>query len=243
MASHRRFFSETAIGDTPSVTLAGSEHQHLTKVLRAQPGQQVILFDGSGYEFEATIQNIRRSKTELDVNARQLVDRELPFQLVLAVALPKGDRQQWVVEKAVELGVSRLVPLRTEFGVAQPGDKARDRMQRWIVAAAKQSGRNLLMEVNAPTSLGDLVEAESTSAAEVMVAHPSGGEQLPSVLAECPPKLAYVAVVGPEGGFADREIKLVADAGFRIVDLGPRILRIETAAVALLSGLIYGSQR
>src|SRR5690606_32869891 len=109
--SHDRIASD-------QVTLDGSEAHHLLHVLRAAPGMSVTLFDGSGAEFEAEVAACKRSTIELRILQRREVDRELPYPLVLGVPLPKGDRQRWIVEKAVELGVTRLVPLITERSVA-----------------------------------------------------------------------------------------------------------------------------
>ena len=138
----RRFYSQQPISPDSHHVLDGTEHQHLAKVLRMRAGDQVTLFDGLGSEFDATVLSVGRTSSELAIDAERVIDRELPFQLSLAVALPKGDRQQWLVEKAVELGVHELIPLETQFGVAQPGEKALQRVARWIVGASKQCGRN-----------------------------------------------------------------------------------------------------
>ena len=110
--SERRFYCSDSIIASTQYSLEGPEHQHLAKVMRAKPGDTITLFDGRGAEFEATIERVGRHSTQLAVGEMQTVDRELPFSLSLAVALPKGDRQQWLVEKSVELGVTRLIPLK-----------------------------------------------------------------------------------------------------------------------------------
>ena len=145
-SNHPRFFSVTPI-DGDRAIIEGNELQHMAKVMRLKPGDTVALFDGSGMEFEATIDSIDRSSAQLDIVSATEVDRELPFELVVGVALPKGDRQQWLVEKCVELGVTQLVPLSTTRGVAQPKDKALQRLERWVVSASKQCRRNRLMQV------------------------------------------------------------------------------------------------
>lgn len=240
MSTNRRFYSDQQLGETSRHVLEGSEHQHLAKVLRAQPGDQVVLFDGSGCEFQATIQAIRRNQTELCVDSRREINRELSFELMLAVALPKGDRQQWLVEKAVELGVTTLVPLKTEFGVAQPGDKARHRMSRWIVAASKQCGRNVLMRIGEPITARQLFATSPNES--LFVAHPTNAVGIRSKLTNCLPTGPITAAIGPEGGFSAAEVELAKGHDCQIVSLGPRILRIETAAVALVCTLIYALQ-
>jgi 16S rRNA (uracil1498-N3)-methyltransferase len=144
-----RFFVEPPIAG-PRAILAGDEARHLARVMRAAVGDEVLLLDGSGVEFLARIDAIGKSQVVLEIIERRPIDRELPFRLTLAVALPKGERQKWLVEKATELGVTRLVPLITQRGVAQPVDAALARLRRGVIEASKQCGRNRLMEIAAP---------------------------------------------------------------------------------------------
>lgn len=230
-----RFFCEPMIASNEA-ELVGSEHQHLSKALRLKSGDAVTLFDGSGFEFEAEITDCSRNVTKLAILSREKVNRELPFQLTMAVALPKGDRQQWLVEKCVELGVTRLVPLATERGVAQPKDKALQRLQRWIIAASKQCRRNQLMEVVATQTVEQLVnEAQE----QLLFAHPSADQAFAQLQFEDDVSIA----VGPEGGFTDDEFELARAADCQTVSLGERILRIETAAIAMAAGVVFESQR
>ena len=154
----RRCYSETPI-DGDQATLDGSEAHHLLHVLRAAPGMSVTLFDGSGCEFDAEVTACKRSTVELAITERREVDRELPQPLVLGVALPKGDRQRWIIEKSVELGVTRLVPLITERSEKQGGDK----LGRYVIEASKQCGRNRLMEIAEPVRWGDWLATESSA--------------------------------------------------------------------------------
>src|SRR4051794_31403592 len=144
-----RFFSSNPI-TAERITLDGPEAHHLLHVMRATPGERVILFDGTGAEFIAIVEQLRRSEVELRIAERCTVDRELPFPLTVGVALPKGDRQKWLVEKLTELGVTTLVPLITERSVAQPSSGALDRLRRAVIEAAKQCGRNRLMALSTP---------------------------------------------------------------------------------------------
>ncbi len=212
-------------------TLTGPEAHHLLHVMRSKPGDEVLLFDGSGQEFRARIERLARSTVELAVIAPAAVDRELPFDLTLAVALPKGDRQAWLVEKATELGVTRLVPLRTERSVADPTAGALERLRRGVIEASKQCGRNRLMEISAACAWSQLVGHAAHAATTRLVAHPGGA----AIAASAPAAGAVTAAVGPEGGFTDAEIAEAAAHGWRTIDLGPRLLRVETAAVALAS--------
>src|SRR5258705_4003661 len=151
-----RFYSPHPI-TAGCMMLDGPEAHHLLHVMRASVGDEVTLFDDSGAEFKATVETLRRTDAELRIIERREIDRELPFELVVGVALPKGDRQKWLVEKLTELGVTTLVPLITERCVAQPAATALDRLRRSIIEAAKQCGRNRLMKIADPQTWSDWI--------------------------------------------------------------------------------------
>ena len=234
--SDRYFVAPPISSDT--VVLAGAEAHHMIHVMRAGPGAEVVLFDGSGAEFVATVSRIDRTRVELEVLARSEIDRELPIEVTLGVTLPKGDRQKWLVEKAVELGVRRIIPLMTARSVAKAGTQALVRLGRTVIEASKQCGRNMLLEIGTPVSWADFVESERDSPCRLL-AHPRSagtdsetrspaGRSLPEDL---PGKV--VLAVGPEGGFTRDEVSLATSAAWQTIDLGSRILRIETAAILL----------
>jgi 16S rRNA (uracil1498-N3)-methyltransferase len=203
--------------------------------MRAKAGMQVVVFDGSGAEWQAQVTRVGRTEVELELSVRREVDRELPCELTLAVALPKGDRQRWLVEKAVELGVKRMTPLTAARGVAQPGDRSLTRLRRTVVEASKQCGRNRLMEITAPMSCSDLFGSTLPIGALRALADPIGTQSLASLLSKYgePALTALTFAVGPEGGFTDDEIEIARLRAWPIIDLGPRILRVETAALYL----------
>jgi 16S rRNA (uracil1498-N3)-methyltransferase len=169
-----RYFVETPITGAQA-RLEGPEAHHLAHVMRAKPGLQVTLFDGSGAEFDARIETVGRATVELGVLDRIEVDRELARHITLAVSLPKGDRQRWLVEKATELGVARLIPLITARSVAQPVESALARMRRAVIEASKQCGRNRLMEVSAAVPFSDFVGVAMDNV-ERWIAHPRDSE-------------------------------------------------------------------
>jgi 16S rRNA (uracil1498-N3)-methyltransferase len=225
-----RFFSPCPI-TAERVTLDGPEAHHLLHVMRAKAGQRITLFDGSGAEFDAEIVKCNRADVEVRVDARRDVDRELKFALVVGVSLPKGDRQKWLVEKLTELGVAVVVPLETERGIAQPTDSALERLERSVIEAAKQCGRNRLMRIAKPQALSDWVRIEKdASSTSRLIAHPNGAPIATLDLAALP---STRIAIGPEGGFTDAEVASAVATGWQSVDLGKRILRVETAAVAL----------
>jgi len=237
-----RYFSQTPISGN-HLTLAGSEAHHLLNVMRAKPGMRITLFDGSGAEFAAAVEKVGRSDIALTILSRHEVDREIPFDLVLGISLPKGDRQKWLVEKAVELGVSRIVPLITARSIAQPVQQALERLRRTVVEASKQCGRNRLLEITEPEDWADFV-AMPPSTAWRLIAHPgTTAGPTPPASPEPHSKSAHSSVflaIGPEGGFASDEVAQANLAGWQAVDLGPRILRVETAALYLSSWVIQG---
>jgi len=247
----RRYFIEQPPPppDQPDakVVLGGTEAHHLLHVMRARVGDRVVLFDGSGREFAAVIEQLGRSDIRLRIECCEAVDRELDRDVTLAVALPKGERQRWLVEKATELGAARLIPLECERGVAQPTAKALERLRRAVVEASKQCGRNRLMEVAEPVQFATLLGRHDGTTRR-LIAQPrpaatgggkaAGGTGSASPFAPGPGEV--VAAVGPEGGFSPEEVAAAREAGFEPVDLGPRILRVETAAVALLTLLGAG---
>jgi 16S rRNA (uracil1498-N3)-methyltransferase len=239
-----RFFSSQPIsGDR--ATLGGSEAHHLLHVMRAVVGTSVTLFDGSGAEFDAVVESVRRAEATLRIVERREVDRELPAPLIIGVSLPKGDRQKWLVEKLTELGVTELAPLITERGVAQPTDSAIERLSRSAIEAAKQCGRNRLMRIAAPQNwsawitnewLGSSRPSPGDGALERpaawrrLIAHPNGKPISETDLcSSLPTQLA----IGPEGGLTETEVAAAIAAGWQSVSLGPRVLRVETAAIGL----------
>ena len=253
-----RFFVEPPISG-PRALLSGDEARHLARVMRASIGDEVILFDGSGVEFLSRIATIGKAQVELEIIERRPVDRESQSRLTLAVALPKGERQKWLVEKATELGVARLVPLITERGIAQPVAAALARLRRTVIEASKQCGRNRLMEIGEPVEAGEFFAAAGSGFRVQGSGKESGGRRHESVtgnrdhcsrliadptgspLATVPrPTGDLVCAVGPEGGFTAAELAAATEHGWQQVSLGKSILRVETAAVAIAAWAAVG---
>ena len=232
--SERFFITTQPAGDR--AILEGDEARHLTRVLRAKVGDTVSLFDGRGREWPARVASLGRDRVELDTS-EPTIDPLPPsaIPLTLAVALPKGERQKWMVEKLTELGAARLVPLETTRGVAEATASAQARLERVVIEACKQCGRNTLMEIAAGRPLDRLL-AEVPAGACVVIAHP-GGRSLDAA-AVPPAATEIIALVGPEGGFTDEELCIADRAGVIRISLGPHILRVETAAIALAARFV-----
>ena len=221
-----RFFVERPITGC-TAELVEAEAQHLTRVMRAAVGDEVVLFDGSGAEFAAKVARLAKSVVQLEILERREVNLEPGVELTLAVALPKGERQKWLVEKLTELGAARLVPLITERGVAQPVDAAVARLRRAVIEASKQCGRNRLMEIAPPREAVEYFTDDTLSMK--LIAEP-GGELLGSLALDV---TQLTCAIGPEGGFTPAEVKAALENQWRPVSLGRSILRIETAAIAV----------
>lgn len=212
--------------------LSGDEARHLARVLRAKVGDTVSVFDGRGHAWVARVTTLGRDHAGLELGA--MSEEPPPSRpLTLAVALPKGDRQKWMVEKLTELGCARLVPLVTTRGVAEATPGAVQRLARSVIEACKQCGRTTLLEIGPPLTVAEALAA-CDSAALPLVADPEGAPLGPVVAGHAG---SILALVGPEGGFTADELALAAAAGARRVWLAPHVLRVETAAVALAAGI------
>lgn len=226
-----RYYSETPISGDRAL-LTGDEAHHLMNVMRARVGDEVVLFDGLGAEFSARIEQLAKREVRLAVTSRAETNREAPRRVTLYCALPRGDRQRWLVEKAVEMGVTKFVPLRTARGVVQPDAGVCERLRRTVVEASKQCRRNVLMEIGDPCGVPPAGESLSHDVCRLL-AHPGAEATLVDETApgRLPPGAAVAILIGPEGGFTDDEARAAQAAGWQAVDLGARILRIETAAL------------
>jgi 16S rRNA (uracil1498-N3)-methyltransferase len=218
------------LSDSETCELDGSEFHHLARVMRAAVGDRILLFDGNGHAAEAEVIELAKARASLRILSHHTETQPTGRTVVLVTAIPKADRFRWLVEKATELGVDRLVPLLTTRSVTEPGSNKLDKMRTTVIEACKQSGRNRLMVIDPLTTWESFLSAAQPFD-RLFVAHPSGTEfsGLKTIgQGEYPILLA----VGPEGGFTEAEIAQAVQAGGSCISLGPRILRTETAAVA-----------
>jgi 16S rRNA (uracil1498-N3)-methyltransferase len=221
-----RFYTPDALVPGEYV-LSGPEAHHLAAVRRFGPGDRVVLFNGDGRDYPADVVAADRKRTLLAVHDAVPADRELPFPLDVAAALPKGDRGDYLVEKLTELGVRRFTPLVTERTVVQPKDARLEKLQHAVIEASKQCGRNVLMRVSPLTTWAAFLAATDVPPLKLIL-HTAGEAVLLNAVQ--PAGGGVVIAVGPEGGFTDAEV--AAAVGWARVGLGPRVLRVETAAVA-----------
>ena len=227
----RRFYSPPETFEDHSVKLGADEAHHLRDVLRLRVGDEVSVFDGVGHEYVCRIRSIERSAAELEI-LREIQARspESPVRITLAAALLKADKFELVVQKAVELGVAEIIPLITDR--AEANTKASEmrmlRLQRIILDASKQCGRATLMKISEPLKFRDLL-ANMADPSEVALFAERDGTRLDHVSGQ----VIKTIVVGPEGGWSDAEMAAAQRSGCRVITLGGRILRAETAAIAI----------
>lgn len=234
-----RVYVDTELHSGGMVELARETASHLVKVLRARSGDEVVLFDGRGTEFSAIIDAVRGARVTVAVGAARAVDRESPLHITLIQCVPRGDRMDFVVQKATELGVACIVPVLSQRSVVKlDAAQAASKLLHWqavAISACEQCGRNRLPRIETASPLlnflGALPPAPNRNLRLVLE---------PEVEASAVAARAAEAVqsvefaIGPEGGFAPEELEAFQLCGFTRIGLGPRVLRTETAAIAAL---------
>ncbi len=224
-----RFFSEQSVTENSRVTLDARVAQHV-RVLRLRVGDAITLFDGTGGEVPATVIEIGKRDVIVETQARITVECELEFHITLCVGLIANDRFDWLIQKAVELGVAEIQPMYTERSQRIPGDVEK-RVSHWrgvVIAACEQCGRNQLPKVNAPVSLDDALKLQRNTATALMDADGEGEITLGKSVD------AITILVGPEGGFSPIELEVLRVSCKHRLRIGETILRAETAALAAL---------
>jgi len=210
---------------------------HLARVLRANIGDQLVLFNGQGGEYAAEITHIDKKAVTVNITAFSQREVESPINIHLAQGMARGEKMDFIVQKAVELGVTHIAPLLTErCNVRLDGEREEKRLQHWqavAISACEQSGRNRLTELSAPATLTDWVT--QVKADYKFVLSPHVENRLPEVV--LPPHAVIVLLIGPEGGLSDQEVSLARENGFLPLNLGPRVLRTETATIAAIAAL------
>jgi len=241
----QRYFLTHPPDKDHSAILDGDEARHLTKVMRKKIGEEVFLFDGSGVEYRAAIAAIGRDQVTLLIRESRQSHLERTIPLTLATALPKGERQKWLIEKLTELGCTRMIPLHTELSVAKAQPQVLERLRRYVIEASKQCGRSRLMEIDTQADYQANFEViikrfgEDETAANLLI-HPISDENVGQLnihdwLAsrrQSPPGALNV-LIGPEGGFSPQEVRFALEKRWVPLDLGPRVLRTETAAMTV----------
>ncbi|OZI71074.1 16S rRNA (uracil(1498)-N(3))-methyltransferase [Bordetella genomosp. 12] len=233
-----RFYCDLPLAAGQRVRLPQDLAHHAIRVLRLREGADIVLFDGKGGEYPAQLQI--DGKDGHAVLGRHLPrEAELPGRIVLAQGLPSGDKMDWIVEKAVELGAVAVQPIAAQRSVLQlSGPRLEKRLAHWqrvAQAAAEQCGRNRLTQIAAPLTLRDWL-AQPAEGPRLMC-HPQASDDLSGWLGQQPGLAGLTLMVGPEGGWSDEEVAAARAAGVAAVRLGPRVLRTETAGLALIASV------
>ncbi len=222
--------------------LGGDDAHHFVRVMRGKIGDEIRLFDGKGLSYRSVVETITKSGIRVKILETDSTSTESPVRLTIATALPKGDRQKFLVEKLTELGVARLIPLHCERGVSKVDAGVLERLRRQVVEASKQSRRTVLMEIDTEKSLQELGDFTGRKFLPHPVAEGDLGQTTFSADFFEHVDNEVLVAVGPEGGFTQTETVIALKQGFVPVDLGPRILRTETACFAIASMLLLGSR-
>lgn len=236
-----RFFIPPAWLTPPTVTFSGEMAHQIKTVLRMQPGDEVIVLDNSGQAWRVVLTEIGKATVQGNLIAEQVAQGEPRLQITLYQGTLKGSKFEWVLQKGTELGISRFAPTICHRSVVSRRaalDQKRARWEKIIQEAAEQSGRDKLPRLEAALPLAEALVQAQGQALRLMPWEEAGGASLRSVLAEVQPETVAV-FIGPEGGFTAEEAALAAAGGTRLVKLGPRILRAETAGLAVCAALLY----
>ncbi len=228
-----RIYTSQKLSASATITLEEAPSRHIAKVLRMQAGRELVLFNGSGGEYRATIGEVSKKSVQVQLTDFCEQDRQSPLAVELAIGMSRGERMDWVIQKATELGVTAITPLfseRTEVKLS--GERLVKKQQHWhqvAISACEQCQRNILPSINPAQQLDDWL---STTEAELkLVLHHRSDKSLQDH--RQPQSLALL--IGPEGGLSSDEITRAEGKGFQPLTLGPRVLRTETAPLAAIS--------
>jgi len=240
----RRFFVDEIPSTHGSFSITGAEARHMTRVLRMEPGERMVLLDSKGARFQAVIKEVGGHHVLVNLEKPLSAPAPSPVHMTLCQSLLKSQRMDLLVEKTSELGVDRVLPFISERTVVKvDGDKAQGKLRRWqeiARSAAKQSDRALPAEIGSLYYYDQMLAALAMeSALRIILWEQEGIRSLKDLLRSHSPAPRVLALVGPEGGFTEREVKQAHEAGFVSVSLGRRILRAETAAISLVTILQY----
>jgi 16S rRNA (uracil1498-N3)-methyltransferase len=244
-----RIYVDTPLAEGMTLDLPQGTASHLAKVLRARGGEDIVLFNGDGREFTGSVHSVRGSRVQVTVAMAAHTERESPLAVTLVQCLPRGDRMDFIVQKATELGVRRIIPVLSQRSVVRLDERqALAKVDHWRAVAAgacEQCGRNRLPDIDTPHKLLDYLGESPVNRIRLVLEPEAADGRPPLHPGEEPHKQGVDVAIGPEGGFAPEELEAFRLAGFTRLTLGPRILRTETAAVVALAWLQsrYGDLR
>lgn len=232
-----RFYHPEKLAPGATITLTPNAAVHASRALRLQVGDQALLFNGDGNDYLCELIVVKKTEVVAKIKAVEHVDSESPLKISLAQAISSGDRMDYTIQKAVELGVGAIQPIASQRSVVKlTGERAEKRREHWqnvVISACEQSGRAVLPTVAAPLSLADWLARPSNADLRITLS-PTAEHCLHEL---SPPQGDICLLIGAEGGLTEHEIALAASQGFVPVRLGNRILRTETAPIAAISAM------
>ncbi|WP_411825683.1 RsmE family RNA methyltransferase [Luteolibacter sp. AS25] len=223
---------------TENPFLEGDEAKHLAQVLRLQQGDTIIVFDGLGNFAEATATSVSKQRIELVLGLAECKESPLP-EITLAQAIPKGKNMDWIVQKAVELGVTKIQPLITRHTIATPGDQKAEKWRRTALEACKQSAQFTIPSIEDPLSFEKWINQPDPSELKIIASLADEPKKFRETLESHPDLGSVTILIGPEGDFSPQETTAALDHGFTPVTLGDLVLRVETATMFCLSAVRY----
>ena len=239
-----RFFIDKSQITDSTLYVTGDDARHIARSLRMAVGDTITVSDGEGNEYEASLSRIRDDECSAEIISSRVSTSEPASKISLYMAYPKGDKLETVIQKAVELGASAVIPFESKRCIKRPkADKAKDKRERLCRIAheaAKQCGRSILPDVALPITFNEMLTSAQEAELRIFCYEGDGTESLKAILDGCSAApLSIAVIVGSEGGFDPEEAALAREAGFRMANLGPRILRCETAPDYCLSAISY----
>lgn len=236
-----RFYVPFLVG-LKNVWIDSSESHHILHVKRLKTGDNIVLFNGTGDECSAEIVEISGSKVKVELSQSKTISKENRACIDIAFAIPKGKRSHFLIQKCTELGVDKLIPANYERSVVKLKSESSGKIEKWrkiAIESSKQCGRNTITEIGDVVDFGDILEDAGIYDLSLFACNQSDSNNLKNTLQEYPKVNNIVCFIGPEGGFTLNEIEMARRAGCEFVNLGQRILRVETAAIAVSTILSY----
>lgn len=239
------FFADPSQVAEDAITITGPDVNHMKNVLRMKPGEALLVSDGTGNDYQCEVERLEADRAVVRIRQAFCSQMELPSRIWLFQGLPKADKLEFIIQKAVELGAEAVVPVATKNAVVRLDEKkAQSKRKRWqsiAESAAKQSKRSRIPSVETVMSLKEafgFIKEQGFDLCLIPYEQAQGMETMKEALAQVSPGQSIAVFIGPEGGFDESEIKLALEHGVRPVSLGKRIMRTETAGLAILSALM-----
>lgn len=233
-----RFYTNSALTINALAQLSESAATHATRALRLEVNDHIVLFNGDGFDYNCTLTTVKKNSVTATVNNANKVENESPLNITLVQAISSGDRMDFTIQKAVELGVKNIQPVSSKRSVVKlSAERAEKRTEHWqniVSSACEQSGRAYVPKVLMPISIENWLNQQANTAATRILLNPIGAVRLAAIIK---PSDEIQLLIGAEGGLSQEEIDLATAKGFQSIVLGPRILRTETAALTAIAAM------